>query len=963
MRKGWLTLVSFFVLVGCNQQLEKTSLTSPNIDLPKGVTFVEQLVEQPDQISIPYSKYKLDNGLTVVLSPDHSDPLVHVDLTYHVGSAREEVGKSGFAHFFEHMMFQGSENVADQQHFKLVTEAGGSLNGTTNQDRTNYFQTVPANQLEKVLWLEADRMGFLLGAVSQKKFEIQRDTVKNERAQNFDNKPYGLIWERMAEAMYPEGHPYSWPTIGYVEDLDRVDVNDLKAFFLRWYGPNNATLTIGGDIDIKQTLSWISKYFSTIPRGPEVKQAPKQPAVLSEDRFITLQDRIRQPMVVIGWPTTYAGSEEQIPLDMLASSLGSGINSPLYQKLVKTEKALDAGAFHRCSELACNFYVYAMLAAESDASGGEDEANGKLASIHRDLIQVLDEFKRQGVSQAELKGITAGAEASAIFALQSVRGKVAQLASNQTFYGTPNRINSVLEKIDGVTPDMVSAVFNQYISEQHSVTLSVVPKGKIDLAVKAATFTSPKRALPEYLKIDDEQLIYRTPVDHFDRSIMPEVASAVYGKTPQSYQFLLDNGIQVTGSKTSETPTVQILIQFPSGHRYVEPGKEGLASLTAALLQEGTQLSTPEQLETRLDKLGSSYGYSVGNYRTTISIASLTKNLAATLEIVEEELLKPAFNAKDFERVKNQALQGLIYQQQRPAWLATQATKQILFSNTLFERSNSGTLASLENISLDDIQTFYQTHYTSSGAQVIAVGDISANELEEQLQFLARWQSGEVPKLQPQKIASPIEQKIYLVDKPNSPQSTVRLVSQGLPFDADGDFYLTQLANFNLAGNFNSRINQNLREDKGFSYGAKGYIAGNREMGMMVFEAQVRSEATLASIKELIKELKFYSEKGITEDELQFMQLAVGQQDALSYETPGQKVMLLASMVNYSLDSNYIEKQNSVLQQLSKSEIDKVAALWFNPDRYQIIVVGDSKSLKPQLESMNIPVVELEIKK
>ncbi|WP_245869381.1 M16 family metallopeptidase, partial [Vibrio fujianensis] len=264
MKKLWLGLITCIALYGCTSSTSLPFFSS----LPDGVTLIEQVDTQSDTVGIPYRKYQLSNGLTVILSPDHSDPLVHVDMTYHVGSAREEVGKSGFAHFFEHMMFQGSKHVADQEHFRLITEAGGSLNGTTNRDRTNYFQTVPANQLEKVLWLESDRMGFLLEAISQRKFEIQRDTVKNERAQNYDNRPYGLIWEKMSEALYPEGHPYSWQTIGYVEDLDRVDVNDLKAFFLRWYGPNNAVLTIGGDIDIAQTLAWVNRYFGSIPKGP-----------------------------------------------------------------------------------------------------------------------------------------------------------------------------------------------------------------------------------------------------------------------------------------------------------------------------------------------------------------------------------------------------------------------------------------------------------------------------------------------------------------------------------------------------------------------------------------------------------------------------------------------------------------------------------------------------------------------
>lgn len=353
MRMFWVSACSLLVITGC-------ASNSPVSSLPDGVTFVESSKAEEGKVKIPYQKYQLDNGLTVILAPEDSDPLVHVDVTYHVGSAREEIGKSGFAHFFEHMMFQGSENVGDQEHFKIITEAGGTLNGTTNRDRTNYFETVPANQLEKMLWLESDRMGFLLDAVSQRKFEIQRSTVKNERAQRYDNRPYGLMWERMAEALYPEGHPYSWQTIGYVEDLDRVDVNDLKAFFLRWYGPNNAVLTIGGDIDVEQTLAWVNKYFGSIPRGPEVENAPKHPAKLAESKFITLEDRIQQPMVMVAWPTTYNGEANQASLDTLSSVLGSGTNSVLYQDLVKTQKAVDAGSFHDCAELSCNFYVYAM---------------------------------------------------------------------------------------------------------------------------------------------------------------------------------------------------------------------------------------------------------------------------------------------------------------------------------------------------------------------------------------------------------------------------------------------------------------------------------------------------------------------------------------------------------------------------------------------------------------------------
>lgn len=512
MKKVLLGTFSLIALVGCSHQVpSSTSLFS---SLPEGITLVDEVKPSSDKVVIPYKKYQLENGLTVILSPDDSDPLVHVDVTYHVGSAREEIGKSGFAHFFEHMMFQGSENVGDQEHFKIITEAGGTLNGTTNRDRTNYFETVPSNQLEKMLWLESDRMGFLLDAVSQRKFEIQRDTVKNERAQTYENRPYGLMWERMGEALYPEGHPYSWQPIGYVEDLDRVDVNDLKAFFLRWYGPNNAVLTIGGDIDVEDTLEWVNKYFGPIPRGPEVEKAEKQPAVLTEDKYITLEDNIRQPMVLVGWPTTYRGEETQATLNALSNVLGKGTNSYLYQNLVKTQKAVSAGSFHDCGELACTLYVYAM---------GDSGKKGNLKVLNQALLDTLDKFSKEGVTQQRLDQITGMAEANAVFALQSVRGKVSQLASNETFYGQPDRIESQLEQIRAVTPESVAQAYKDFVQDKHKVTLSVVPRRQLDLAVREATFVTPPRTLPEYTKVTEDQLEFRKAPNTFDRSVMPEV--------------------------------------------------------------------------------------------------------------------------------------------------------------------------------------------------------------------------------------------------------------------------------------------------------------------------------------------------------------------------------------------------------------------------------------------------------
>nr|WP_328837001.1 pitrilysin family protein [Vibrio ulleungensis] len=936
------------ILVGCSNPSSQAPVEEEKL----GYTLVEQVEKQSNVASIAYSKYVLDNGLTVILSPDDSDPLVHVDVTYHVGSAREEVGKSGFAHFFEHMMFQGSKHVGDQEHFKIITEAGGDLNGTTNRDRTNYYQTVPSNQLEKVLWMESDRMGFLLEAVSQRKFEIQRDTVKNERAQNYDNRPYGLTWEKLGEAMYPEGHPYSWQTIGYVEDLDRVDVNDLKAFFLRWYGPNNAVLTIGGDIDEQQTMEWISQYFGSIPEGPAVESAPKQPAVLPEDRFVTLEDRIRQPMMVMGWPTSYRGADDQRSLEALATIVGNGRNSILYQELVKTQKALSAAAYSDCSELACNFYVVVMV-------NSGDEAN--LGPIYDQVSDIMENFTLEQVEQSQLDQIAGSAKASSIFSLQSVSGKVSMLASNETFYGQPDRLQSNLEAINAVDQASVYQSYLTYVKDKPRVTLSVVPKGESQLAARPANFVTPERTLPEYQKVSEDQLDLRTAVDNFDRSVMPQVGTAVSVTLPKLYQFHTDNDVEVLGTVSSETPTVLFQLRMPAGNRYAAIGKEGIAGLTASMMSEGTQLRDSEEIQAQLDGLGSSVSIRSGEYTTSITVSSLSEHFEETLDVVEEALFKPAFNESDFARIKQQALEGLVYEHQTPSWLASQATRQVAFGDSFYARSSDGTSDSVASLTLDDVKQFYAQHYSPHGAQVLVVGDISERELKKQLQRFERWEGETAPILRRKTIDAPTGQSIYVVDKPRAPQTIVRLVRNGMPFDATGELYLSQLANFNLAGNFNSRINQNLREDKGYTYGASGYFASNREVGIVVFNAQVRADSTVDSIKEILLELEQYSSQGMTDAELNFMRMAVGQQDALKYETPGQKAQLLSSILTYSLDYDYLNTRNRIAATVDKQTLDEMAAKWFNPDDYQIVVVGDAESLIPQLKALNIPLQQLEI--
>jgi zinc protease len=920
--------------------------------LPDGITLVEQVDAVPGKAMIPYSKYRLDNGMTLILSPDNSDPLVHVDVSYHVGSARESQGHTGFAHFFEHMMFQGSKHVGDQQHFKIITEAGGELNGTTNRDKTHYYQTVPSNQLEKVLWLESDRMGFLLDAVSQRKFEIQRDTVKNERAQNYDNRPYGLIWEKMSEALYPRAHPYSWQTIGYVEDLDRVDVNDLKSFFLHWYGPNNATVVIGGDIDTHQTLEWVMKYFGTIPKGPEVDQMPKMPVTLNETRFVTTEDRIQQPMVVIGWPTEYLGAKSEVPLEVLAQVLGSGANSLLYQELVKTNKAISAGAFQDCGELACAFYLYAMT------SSVEPKA---LNSLYNQLLDIIEQLHAKGMEQERFDGIKGLSQADAVFALESVKAKVSQLASNEIYFAQPDRLQSDLKRLNQVSTADVASVLSQYLRNQPHVVLSVVPKGKANLAVSPANFKPEQRDIVPHQAILSSQLALRDVLDDFDRSQIPAVAQGISATIPQLYQHHFANGMTLMGTESQESPTVLFELKLPAGGRYVAEGKEGLAELTASLMEEGSKTHSAEQLQAQLDKLGSTISVSASHYTTTITVSSLVQYLPQTLSIVDDVLFNPRFEAEDMKRLKQQMIQGTVYQQQKLTWLASQATKQVAFGDSLFARVSEGTEKSISQLTLNDVRQFYRQHYTPQGAQVIMVGDVTKKESIKHLKFLSQWQGQVPPQLSPQTLPQPTMQKIHLVDQPGSTQSIVRFVRTTKPFDATGELYLTQLANFNLAGNFNSRMNQNLREDKGYTYGMNGYLSSNREAGIAVFDAPVKAEATAASIIEMRSEMDNYAQHGLNDQELAFMRLAVGQQEALMYETPNQKADLIGGILTYSLDNDYLQQRNQIVTSVTKATLNAVAKKWFDPDDYQIIVVGDAKVIKPQLEKLNIPIAKLEI--
>ncbi len=941
--------VAALILGACATPDYNESGNAKKASVPDGFTLIESVNKKGDEIIIPFKKYVLDNGLTVVLHSDKSDPLVHVDVTYHVGSAREDIGKSGFAHFFEHMMFQGSENVADEQHFKIVTESGGTLNGTTNSDRTNYFQTVPSNQLERMLWLESDRMGYFLNAVTQAKFENQRETVKNERGQRVDNRPYGLLGERVGEAMFPEGHPYSWSVIGYIEDLNRADLNDLKKFFLRWYGPNNATLTIGGDLDEAQTLAWVKKYFGGIPRGPEVAAPEYQKVSLDSDRYISLEDNVALPLVFISYPTVKAFHPDEAPMDVLMNILGGGKTSLLYKNLVKSGKAVQAQAGHGCRELSCQFTLLAL-----------PTPGNTLVDLEKIIRDSLIEFETRGANEDDLARVKADIVSGMVYNLESVSGKVSQLAAYETFRDTPNAITADVARYENVSKDDVMRVYKKYIKDKPSVVMSIVPKGQPQLIIKPDTWQRYERKIPN--SEDSTELTLRPGTSDFDRSIVPAPGPNPVVKVPDLYKLNTEKGIPVIGAINDEVPTTTIQLRIPAGQTRESVDQLGLAALTSGLLGEDTLTSSAEDLANELEKLGSSVSFGSNDQHTILRVKSLTKNLDKTLSIALEKLTQPKFSKEDFDRVKKQQIEGIKFQQKEASVVASGAFSLLMYgADNSLAYGDSGIVSTVEDLTLDDVKSFYKTHFGPDGADIAVVSNLGQKQIAKKLSIFNAWTGGntETPLVKP--FPQVKAGTLYLIDKPGAAQSEIRIGKRALKYDVTDEYYRAGLMNYNLGGAFNSRINLNLREDKGYTYGARSFFYGDKLRGHFRAQAGVRADATAASIIEFRKEINGVYENGVTEAELLFMQKAMGQRDAREYETPRQKLSFLSEIATHDLDSTFVDKQSDILANMTISELNALAAKHLNLDDMITVVVGDKATILPSLQEITDNIVELDV--
>ena len=907
-------------------------------------TMVEKVEAKTDKVVVPYEKWKLPNGLTILLHEDHSDPVVNVMVTYKVGSNRESIGKSGFAHFFEHMMFQGSKNVGDEEHFKMVSKAGGEMNGYTQRDKTVYFETLPSNYLEMALWLEADRMGFLLDSLTTKKFENQRDAVKNEKSQNVENRPYAMAFvEEIGKTLYPTGHPYSWPVIGYVDDLNRATLEDVKNFFLRWYGPNNAILSISGDFTSADALKMAEKYFGSIKPCPEVKRLRTPPVVIASDKYTAYKDKTVFPLNLRVYPTVPKYHRDEAALDLLGSMIGSGNNSVFYKKFVKSKIAIQAAASHNSDELSGEFEVTVF------AFPPEDFNLEKLfTDIDAKVKECIEEFGTSGITDEALARAKGTIESYAYNSINSVFGKNTAISEWERLLGKSSTISDEIDRYNKVTKEDITRVFNKYIKGSGAAILNTYPIFDPKDSVKSVNPFAGREfpVNPEY-----NGLTYVKNTDNFDRAMRPLPGPSKTVKVPDYFNTKLANGMTILGTKNNETPEISISITLEGGSLVLGSDKLkklGIPELTANLLNEGTKNFTTEQISAELEKLGSNIIFSAGKSSNNINISCLKRNLDATLKLLEEKLLNPGFREEDFKLAKKQYREQIKDDDNDPNAMASKMYSYAMYGSNIMGLQPS--TKSVDNIELADLKEYYESFYSPSVANLVIVGDVEEKDVLMKLDFLNKWKAKNVTILPIPEPVATTEPRFFIYNKSLAPSSVIRMGYPSLKFDATGDFYKNRIANFVFGGNFNSRLNLNLREDKGYTYGIRSGFDGGKYSGSFGIGCSVKRSATALSLAEIIKEFKKYETSGITDTELEFTKNSLLNEEALRYEAPEQKAAFLASVARFNLEKDYTAKQNQILKAMTKDEVNQQVKKYFDSNKLTTVVVGDKWIIESQLE-------------
>ncbi|MEX2362084.1 MAG: pitrilysin family protein, partial [Balneolaceae bacterium] len=688
-----------------------------------GILLTSCMSQNQNDFTVDHEKFTLDNGLEVVFHKDESDPVTAVALTFHVGSAREKEGRTGFAHLFEHLLFLESENLGKGGLDKMSSRIGGSgANGSTSRDRTNYFQTVPNDALEKMIWAEADKMGFFINTVTEAVVEKEKQVVKNEKRQGVDNSPYGHVNYVVGKNMYPAEHPYNWQVIGSLEDLQNATLADVKEFYNQWYVPNNATLIIAGDFDFAQAKEWVHKYFDEIPRGEEIEPLPDMPVEVQETKKLYYEDNFaRLPELRMVWPGVDQYHPDSYPLDILMELLADGKKAPLYEVLVEEEE-LTSGVFmnNSNSELAGEISVIVR------AYPGTN-----LNEVSEAIDKAMLKFEEEEFSEADLSRIKAGIETGFYNGLSSVLGKAFQLAQYNIFADDPGYINEDIKRTLAVTKADVMRVYEQYIKNKNYIATSFVPKGQTDLVLDNSTLAEVSEeeivqgAEGEDFVLPAETAYEKTP-SSFDRSVEPSYGNNPDVKVPEVWTAEIDNGMNLYGIESDELPLVQFELKIKGGLLLENPEKAGISNLVAQMMTKGTANKTPEELEDAIDELGASINVFSGRESITIRGNTLARNYTATLKLMEEMLLQPRWDEKEFELAKQSTLSQISQQSANPNSIASNTFNKLLYGEGhILSYNTIGTSTTIENITLEDLKAYYDAYFSPTVADFHIVGAIS----------------------------------------------------------------------------------------------------------------------------------------------------------------------------------------------------------------------------------------------
>ena len=876
-------------------------------------------------VTIAFDQHKLSNGLDVILHEDHTIPLVAVNVWYHVGSKNEEVGRTGFAHLFEHVMFEGTKHH-NRSHFEPLQKAGANLNGSTTTDRTNYWEDVPSNYLELALWLEADRMGFLLDGLDQQKFDVQRDVVKNERRQSYENRPYGMAFGHIQSALFPLPHPYNWMTIGSQEDLDAASLDDVKDFFQRYYAPSNASLAIAGDFNPGEALELVQRYFGDLPPGETVARTGRQDSALSGRVEIDMQDKVTLPRLYISWPAPAEGHLDDAPLELYQTIMSDGLTSRLHRSLVY-EKQIAQHAFLRYmpSEIAGQLMVQVTAA----------EGHG-LEEIEEAVEAELEGLRRNPPTDEEIARAKNRIESSHFRQLTRIGGfggRADQLNHFNVFEADAGLINTSLDRCLKVEKEDIVRVGETYLGE-NQVRLRVLP----ETALSPAATT-------------------------IDRNIMPGPRREPEFTPPVPERARLGNGMGVTVVEQRGMPIVAFGLALNAGASRDPEDLPGLAGFTAQMLAEGTESKSSQELASAFEFIGSRLSVDGRREYSLVSAETLSKHWATGLELVAEVLQTPTFPGHELDRVRREHLTDLRRGKDEPNVVAEQLMSGLVYPrSTGYGHPIAGTEASVQALTRDDLVGQFRRDYGPANANLIVVGDVDMDEVMRRAEAVfGSWNGGETPAA-----AAPGEETgdgqpttIYLVDRPGAPQSVIRSLQTMMP-RRHADYFGMTLTNYSFGGQFSARLNQNLRQDKGYSYGYQSHIQWYRRPSLLVAGGSVQTGATKESVIETLKEFNEVCDgRPITPEELS------GAKDGLlraypgSFERPGAVLGQLLQLVQFDLPDNYFRTVRSAIETVTLEDVHRISREWLRPGQLKMLIVGDREVVEPGLQELGLPIVHL----